>query len=165
MRSLFAALLLGLALPAFAADAADLRAPLESGKPSPFNEEADAKADIRNALVAAQKEGKKVMLVFGANWCPYCRGLVRDFDQGETAKVVASHYQVVKVNLGRRDRNQDLAEVYGNPQAKGIPAMVILNSDGSVQTKLDGMELSNIRVKGLDAVTSMLKEQAGKKAS
>lgn len=165
MRSLLAALALAFALPAFAVEPADLTAPLEAGKTAPFNEEADVKAEIRNALVAAQKDGKKVMLVFGANWCPYCRGLVRDLDQGEAAKLMASSYQIVKVNLGRRDRNQDVADVYGKPQAKGIPAMVILNGDGSVQTKLDGMELSNIRIKGMGAVTTMLKEQAAAKSA
>jgi thioredoxin 1 len=41
----------------------------------PYNEQANAQADVQQALHAAQANHHNVLLVFGANWCGDCRAL------------------------------------------------------------------------------------------
>ena len=41
----------------------------------PYNETADATADLRSALAAARADRNDVLVVFGANWGPDCRAL------------------------------------------------------------------------------------------
>ncbi|MBB5017282.1 protein disulfide-isomerase [Chitinivorax tropicus] len=147
------------------AAAGTLQVPLDKTKPYPYDEQADAKADLRTAQAAARADGKKVLVVFGANWCPDCRGLSHELINGETAKIVAASYHVVKVNIGRWDKNLDIAEIYGKPQAKGIPALVVLDQEGALLKKMDGEALDKVR-EGHDAdIAKFLREQADKKAS
>ncbi|WP_171013504.1 thioredoxin family protein [Chitinivorax sp. B] len=145
--------------------AGTLQVPLDKTKPFPYNEQADAKADLRAVQTAARVDGKKVLVVFGANWCPDCRGLSQELVSGETAKIVASSYHVVKINLGRWDKNLDIADIYGKPQAKGIPALVVLDQEGVLLKTMDGEALDKVR-EGHDAdIAKFLKEQVNKKAS
>jgi thiol-disulfide isomerase/thioredoxin len=41
----------------------------------PYDEKADAPAQVQQALGAAYADHKQVLLVFGANWCEDCRAL------------------------------------------------------------------------------------------
>lgn len=41
----------------------------------PYDETADAEQEIAAAVAAARGDGKRVLLVFGANWCSWCRRL------------------------------------------------------------------------------------------
>ena len=50
-------------------------APSPAAKNLPYDEAADASADVAAALKRAATEGKAVLLTFGANWCPDCRTL------------------------------------------------------------------------------------------
>ena len=92
----------------------------------PYDEQADAKAAIGNALVAAQAERVPVLVIFGANWCEDCRALDAALASGRNAALVARHFKVVKVDVGRFDRNLDIDAAYGNPIKKGIPAAVVV---------------------------------------
>ena len=43
--------------------------------PLPYDESADARAAIRSALGAVGTGPRRVLIVFGANWCEDCRAL------------------------------------------------------------------------------------------
>lgn len=111
----------------------------------PYDESADAKAQIQQALVAARAHQGKVLLVFGANWCEDCRVLDQALKADRSAKLVAAEFGVVKVDVGRFDRNLDVASAYGNPIRKGIPAAVILSADNQVLYATRAGELANAR--------------------
>lgn len=100
--------------------------------PLPYDEKADAKADVQRALSAAKSSGTPVLVVFGANWCPDCRALDKALSTGKNAELMAREFKVVKVDVGQFDRNLDLAARYGNPVKKGIPAAVVLSPEGEV---------------------------------
>jgi thioredoxin 1 len=100
--------------------------------PLPYDEKADAKADVQRALSAAQANGTPVLVIFGANWCPDCRALDQALSTGKNAELMAREFRVVKVDVGQFDRNLDLAARYGNPVKKGIPAAVVLSPQGEV---------------------------------
>lgn len=113
-----------------------------------YDEAADARADIRTALAQAQPSGQAVLLVFGANWCGDCKELDTAFKNGAAAPLIAKNFKVVKINVGRFDRNVDIAESYGVPLKRGIPAVVVLAADGKpVYTTRSG-ELADARKMG-----------------
>ena len=45
--------------------------PAAAKKPA-YDEKADAKADLANALAAAKRENRRVLIQWGGNWCPWC---------------------------------------------------------------------------------------------
>ncbi len=98
----------------------------------PYDERADARANIREALAQAATTGVPVLVVFGANWCGDCKILDMAMKQGASAPFFAREFKVVKVDVGRFNRNVDVAEAYGVPLSKGIPAVVILSPANKV---------------------------------
>ena len=113
--------------------------------PPAYDESADAEADVNSALIDAKASGLPVLILFGANWCGDCRALDLVLKEGKSAELVAKAFKVVKVDVGNFDRNQDLAETYGNPIKAGIPAAVVLSVDGKVLYITKAGELSNAR--------------------
>lgn len=113
--------------------------------PLPYDELADARAAIRAALGAVGAGPRRVLIVFGANWCEDCRSLDQALKSGRNAELLAREFEVVKVDVGRFDRNLDVAKAYGDPIRKGIPAAVVLSADGRVLYSTKAGELSNAR--------------------
>lgn len=113
--------------------------------PLPYDESADAKAEIRQALVSAQAAHVPLVIIFGANWCPDCRALDAALHTGRTAALMAQRFRVVKVDVGRFDHNLDVDAVYGHPIKGGIPAAVLVGDDGQVAFSTRGGQLSDAR--------------------
>jgi thioredoxin 1 len=135
MRTLFIALLLGIA-------------GLVRAAPPAYDETADARAQIQEALAQAAPAKQAVLVVFGANWCGDCTVLDQSFKEGSTAVLIAKHFKVVKVNVGRFNRNTELAESYGVPLKAGIPAVAILSSQGQPTYATRAGELADARSLG-----------------
>ena len=135
MRTLFIALLLGIA-------------GLAQAAPPAYDETADARAQIQEALAQAAPDKRAVLVVFGANWCGDCKVLDQAFKEGSTATLIAKHFRVVKVNVGRFDRNTDIAASYGVPLKAGIPAVAILSSQGQPTYATRAGELADARSLG-----------------
>ena len=121
---------------------------------NPYDEAANAKEQIQSALKKAKAENKSAHDVFGANWCGDCKMLDIEMHQGTLAKLVDERLVVVKVDVGRFDRNKDVTQQYGNVIKKGIPSVVMLRADGSVAYQTDGGELADARKMGREGVTS-----------
>jgi thioredoxin 1 len=111
--------------------------------PRPYDESADAKADVQHALSSAASNHLPVLIVFGANWCEDCRVLDRALHKGQSAELMTNAFNVVKVNVGNFDRNLDLAATYGNPIRRGIPAVVVVTDDNRVLYTTKAGELAN----------------------
>ncbi|MDF3036151.1 MAG: putative thiol-disulfide isomerase and thioredoxin [Paucimonas sp.] len=97
----------------------------------PYDELADAGEALQTARDKAAASNKKVLVVFGANWCSECVRVDRSMREG-TIPIDMARYELVKVDVGRFNRNLDIAHTYGNPIRKGIPAAVVLSKDGQV---------------------------------
>lgn len=132
-----AAIALGLAAPvaspAIAAPApkiaatsfAELKTPL----PLPYDEAASAKAQIATARARA-KAGHKLLLVdLGGNWCLDCRILAGTMELPDLRKFLAKHYEIVTVDVGRFDKNMDIAAHYGldGHFGGGVPSVLIID--------------------------------------
>src|SRR5581483_2417137 len=88
----------------------------------PYNENANARQDVKSACAQAAAGKKAVVVVFGANWCGDCKMLDAVMKSGDTAALLARDFTIVKVNVGRFDKNVDLARECGISLGKGIPA-------------------------------------------
>lgn len=124
----------------------------------PYDEAVDAKQAVKQAQIAAHKTGKPVLVVFGANWCEDCRALDKALKQDKNAKLIAKEFEVVKINVGRFDKNLDLAAIYGNPQKKGIPAAVVLSPDNQVLYATKAGELADARGMSEDGIYNFFKQ-------
>jgi protein disulfide-isomerase len=125
---------------------------------NPYNETADARLDIKQALTQAVATHTAVIVVFGANWCGDCKMLDYAMKSGTSAPLLARDFQIVKVNVGHWDKNLDLAKAYGVPLEKGIPAVAILSSDNKVLYVTKEGELANARQMGENGIYDFLKQ-------
>lgn len=118
----------------------------------------DAKPEIHAALMKARQEHKRVILDFGGNWCPDCHVLDTYFHQSPNDKLLADNYILVDVNIGRYDMNTDVAEKYGVPLKKGVPAVAVLSPDGKVVYAQATGEFENMRHMQAQSVTDFLNQ-------
>jgi len=105
----------------------------------------DAHSEIQQALAKAAKEHKNVLIVFGANWCYDCHVLDLAFQRADLAGVLHRNYEVVHVDVGQGDKNQDIMQQYHVPMKKGIPALAVLNPKGELLYSQQGGEFEKAR--------------------
>jgi len=111
----------------------------------PYDEAADAKADVQRAIDASARTQRPVLVIFGANWCKDCRALDAALKAPANAELIGKEFVVVKVDVGNFDRHLDIAERYGNPIKKGIPAAAVLSPKQELIYTTRGGELANAR--------------------
>ncbi len=93
----------------------------------------NGKAQIEQAVALAKKEGKKVMVQVGGNWCPYCIRLNKFvMTDPELKQMVDDNFVYVHLNYSKENKNLELLESWGNPQKNGFPVLVFLNKKGKV---------------------------------
>lgn len=138
--------------------AAALLVTLAQAAPWPYDEKADAGGDVQHALTAAQHDRKQVLLIFGANWCSDCRALDKAM-HGSSQHLIEDRFEIVKIDVGNFDKNLYLANRYGNPIAKGIPSLVVVNAANHVlYATLDG-ELANAGQMSEQSIYAFLKQK------
>jgi thioredoxin 1 len=111
-----------------------------------YPDDADAHAEIKEAEVRAAREHKRLLLVFGANWCFDCHVLDLAFQRQDLAPVLAANYELVHVDLGPDEhKNADLVQQYEIPLDKGIPALAVAESDGKLVVSQKNGEFEDAR--------------------
>ncbi len=122
---------LSLATPGFAATAPRISISsldgLHQPLPFPYDEKADADHQVAKAKARARAEGKKLLIDLGGNWCADCRILAGVLELPEIRAFVQKHYVVVTVDVGRFDKNAQIARPYGVTSLKGVPALLIVD--------------------------------------
>jgi thioredoxin 1 len=116
-----------------------------------YDESADAHQQIEAAVVQASQSRKNVVLDFGANWCGDCHALDAQMHSPELAGLLARNYVVVHIDVGRMNKNVDLAQKYGIPLRKGIPALAVLDSHGKLLFAQDQGQFEDARHLGPDS--------------
>jgi protein disulfide-isomerase len=106
--------------------------------PTKYDEEADATADIDAALEASKRDGKPVLLNFGANWCPDGRELGRLYQKPAVTRLLQADYHLVLVDLGEFDKNLDIAARYVNLRTSGVPALAVVREGLTVYASNQG---------------------------
>lgn len=126
-----------------------------------YDETRDAKADVNAALALARTDGKRVLVDFGANWCPDCLVLDRLYRSATVAPLLGQRYHVVTVDIGRGEHNRDLSRRYGDVIVNGIPALVVLDSRGNVVTTTKDGSFANARTMTPAEVGGFLRRWGG----
>jgi thiol-disulfide isomerase/thioredoxin len=116
----------------------------------------DAHAEIKQALALAAKQHKNVLIVFGANWCYDCHVLDLAFHRADVETVLQKNYEVVHVDVGEGDKNQDIMQQYQVPMKKGIPALAVLDSNGKLLYSQQGGEFEKARALAPEDVLAFL---------
>jgi Thioredoxin-like len=118
----------------------------------------EAPAAIASALTAAGRDHKRVLLVFGGNWCYDCHVLDATFRSRSIAPLVNANYHVIHVNVGNYDANLDLAKKYQIPLDKGVPSLAILDPDGKLVVSQKQGEFESTVKLGPEDVVGFLKK-------
>jgi hypothetical protein len=106
---------------------------------------ANAQQEIAEALRTAAKTRKRVMLVFGGNWCYDCHILDEAFHTPEISPTLNKYFVVVHVDVGEYNKNLELAKKYEVPLERGVPAAAILESDGKLLVSQKNQEFEKAR--------------------
>jgi thiol-disulfide isomerase/thioredoxin len=102
--------------------------------------------------------------MFGGNWCGWCYKLHDVFEKNpETAAPLRSEYERVMVDVGKFDKNMDLAASYGaDLKAQGVPFLTVLDGDGQVLKNQDTGSLEDGPVHDPQKVKEFLGQWAAK---
>ncbi|MBB5063773.1 thioredoxin family protein [Granulicella mallensis] len=113
-----------------------------------------APADIKAALAEARRTHRRVLIDFGGDWCGDCQVLDIYFHQSPNADLLAKNFVKVNVNIGRIDANFDVAERFGVPLKRGVPALAVVDEQGKVlfaQTTGDFADMRHMQSSDLTA--------------
>ena len=130
---------------------AKLKAPL----PLPYDESADAAAAVAKGIAKAKASGKYVLLDLGGNWCPDCRILAGVLELGEVASAISKTFEVVAIDVGRMDKNLEIAAAYG-VKVRAVPTVIILDPAGRFVNAGNPTALSNARAMTPQAIVDTI---------
>lgn len=136
------AFLLAMGGPAFAASVA---APAQHEPPAWFKE---SFLDLREDIAEAGKAGRRLMLYFHQDGCPYCtRLLTENFGQKRIADKTRRHFDVLAINIwgdrevtdtaGRTLTEKAFAKSLG---VQFTPTLLLLDEQGAVALRLNGYQ-------------------------
>jgi len=98
--------------------------------------------DLKQAILIAQKEDKRIMLELGGDWCIWCRFMDKFYKtHADILQFRADNYVLVKVNVSAENMNKEFLSQF--PDAAGYPHIYILDSDGTFLHSQDTAELED----------------------
>lgn len=121
------------------------------GPPKLYNETADARAQIDGALKAAAEDDIRVLINWGANDDEACAKFQQDLvGRGSTHTAyetirtkLSNEYRYLRVDVGRLDKNVDLAATYGVRLSPGaLPHLTVLDKQGKALAQQPAQQLA-----------------------
>ena len=96
-----------------------------------YDPHADADQQIRIALSRAKQGKKRVLLIYGGNWCVWCKKLAECFaNDNEIEVLLEREYEIVRIDAMA---NEAILERFGT-KPDGYPFLTILDANGRVVT-------------------------------
>lgn len=116
-----------------------------------YDETADAKILIENAVKKANDSKKHVLLQVGGNWCAWCI-MFNDLTttNQEINTYMNDNYEVVHVNYSPKNKNEEVLASLKHPERFGFPVFVILDDNGNLIHTQNSGYLESKEVKGHD---------------
>jgi thioredoxin-related protein len=106
-----------------------------------YDKAADAKAAVEKAAERAKRENKRILLMFGGDWCGWCHKLHDLFARDrEISKILSNEYELVMVDLEAPNAPALLdackAALSQDELRRGVgyPFLAVLDADGKVIT-------------------------------
>lgn len=121
-----------------------------------YPDPAAAKADLAAALKRAAATHKRVLVDFGGNWCGDCKVLDIYLHNAQNLPILEANFVLVHVNIGYADKNVEMANRYGIPLEKGVPALAVLSESGKLLYSQKGGEFESMRRMEPGTVTQFL---------
>jgi thioredoxin 1 len=115
-----------------------------------------ARQEISHAIAQAGKTNRRVLVIFGADWCYDCHVLDRALQRPDIAPTLKGNYEVVHVDVGQGDKNQDLMNEYQVPMKRGIPAVAVLGPSGQLLYSQQNGEFERARALGPEDLLEFL---------
>ena len=123
-----------------------------------YSATADPHADIAQAIRTASAQHKHIIIDFGGNWCGDCQVLDIYFHQQPNLPLLENNYVLVHVDVGHMDKNTDVADKYGIPLKRGVPALAVLDEHGRLLYSQKNGEFEAMRRMDPNSVTEFLNE-------
>lgn len=105
-----------------------------------YDPQRDAFADLEKAKQLAAADNRRILLVVGGKWCPFCRAIEAFLDKSEpVSKVLAEHFVIMKVNVSDETSNTAFLNPY--PAIEAYPHLFFLDEKGELMHSQDTGEL------------------------
>ena len=121
-----------------------------------YPEPSNAKSELDSAEAMARADHKRVLVIFGANWCYDCHVLDAALHSKQVAPLVEANYHVIHISVGDGDSNSDLANRFEVPLKKGIPSLAVLDGNGKLITSQKQGEFESAAKIGMSDVLGFL---------
>jgi thiol:disulfide interchange protein len=96
-----------------------------------FDPARDPAKDVAAAAASAKKQGKRVIVDVGGEWCSWCHILDRFLDDNADIRAqLDRNYVWVKVNWSKDNKNEAYLSRF--PAIKGYPHLFVLDADGKL---------------------------------
>ena len=95
-----------------------------------YNTSRSGDLQLQEAQQRAAAEKKKILLVFGGNWCVWCRALDAAFEAPNNAAMINGALVVLHLDI---DTNTALDRKLDTPSRHGVPVVLVLDALGAVQ--------------------------------
>ena len=115
---------------------------INANAPRPFDASADARHAIDAAFASARASDRNVLVVFGGNWCGDSRDIAEKLETEPLRSEIRGGFESVFVDVGRLERNLDLAAALGGGPVTGTPTILILSPEKEL---LNGNAVSDWR--------------------
>lgn len=94
-----------------------------------YDPKADPDADLAKGKVIAARENRRILIIAGGDWCPWCRAMGKFIESNPTvAAILARSYVVQKVTVSDEVSNTGFLNPLGPIEA--YPHLFILDRDG-----------------------------------
>ncbi|MDT4897441.1 MAG: hypothetical protein QOH25_2518 [Acidobacteriota bacterium] len=117
----------------------------------------NAEQDIRMAVAEAGREGKRILLEVGGEWCIWCHTMDAFFEKNpELLALREKNFIMVKINFSDENKNELLLSRY--PPINGYPHLFVLERDGKFLHSQDTGKLEEGKSYNLAKFMAFLKE-------
>ncbi|WP_053405278.1 thioredoxin family protein [Persicobacter sp. CCB-QB2] len=127
-----------------------------------YNPSINGEEQIAAAVNQAKKEGKKVLVQVGGNWCKFCIRLNKYvMTDAELKKMIDDNYVYVHLNYSKENKNEALLEKWGNPNEHGFPVYVFLDENGKLTNVQETGSLEEGETYNKGKLEKVYRENAG----
>ena len=124
--------------------------------PKPTDKQVEQKY-ARN-LKQIQNNNKKLVLLFGAEWCGDCKALEMHLANSTVFTALKNSFLFQKVDVGRFDKNILFNNKFQDPIDGGIPAIVIIDKSEKILISTNSGYFSNARKMSASEVLKFFKK-------
>ena len=124
-----------------------------------YDPDRNADKDIKDAIVEAQRTGKRILLEVGGDWCHWCHIMDDYFDKNPKLTAARdNNFITVKINFSPQNENEKVLSKY--PKIPGYPHLIVLDTNGMLLQSQNTSELEQGQSYNLQKFTDFLNKWA-----